>query len=81
MIEEQIPTKPMMGINVGDFTQDRLIQYAKTLDPGMQEFESYLSEGKRKGTVEQDAVQAEAADVCATPMNSAKTVGTLFWKR
>lgn len=55
------------GENVGDFTQDKLIQYAKTLDLNMDGFESCLSEGKHKGTVEQDAAQAEAAGVRATP--------------
>ena len=55
------------GENVGDFTQDKLIKYAKALNLNMAEFESCISEEKHKGTVEQDAAQAEADGVHATP--------------
>ncbi|MBI5963390.1 MAG: DsbA family protein [Chloroflexi bacterium] len=55
------------GENVGDFTQDKLIKYAQALDLNMAEFESCISEEKHKGTVEQDAAQAEADGVHATP--------------
>ncbi|MBI5354205.1 MAG: thioredoxin domain-containing protein [Chloroflexi bacterium] len=55
------------GENVGDFTQDKLGKYAQTLDLNMTEFESCISEGKHKGTVEQDAAQAEADGVHGTP--------------
>ena len=55
------------GENVGDFTKDKLIKYAKALDLNMAEFESCISEEKHKGTVEQDKVQADADGVHATP--------------
>jgi protein-disulfide isomerase len=55
------------GENVGDFTQDKLIQYAMALNLNMAEFESCLSEEKHKGTVEQDKVQGDADGVHATP--------------
>ncbi|MCE9644473.1 MAG: DsbA family protein [Chloroflexi bacterium] len=55
------------GENVGDFTKDKLVSYARTLDLNMDEFESCISGEKHKGTVEQDAAQAEADGVHATP--------------
>ena len=55
------------GENVGDFTKDNLVKYAKTLDLNMEEFESCIREEKHKGTVEQDAAEAEANGVHATP--------------
>jgi protein-disulfide isomerase len=55
------------GENVGDFTKDKLVAYARTLDLNMQEFESCISTEKHKGTVEQDAAQADADGVHATP--------------
>ena len=55
------------GENAGDFTQDKLIQYAKALDLNMAEFEACLNEEKHKGTVEQDKAQADADGVHATP--------------
>ncbi len=55
------------GENVGDFTQDKLIEYAKALDLNMEEFKSCISAEKHKGTVDQDAAQAEADGVHATP--------------
>lgn len=66
------------GENVGDFTQEKLVQYAEALDLDMQEFESCLSEGKHSGTVEQDRAQAEADGVYATPtlfINGVKVEG------
>ena len=55
------------GENVGDFTPDKLVQYATALNLNAAEFESCLSEGKYKGRVEQDKAQAEADGVHATP--------------
>lgn len=55
------------GENVGDFTKDKLVEYAKALDLNMEEFEACISEERHKGTVEQDAAQAEADGVHATP--------------
>ncbi len=55
------------GENVGDFTQDRLIQYAQTLDLDMDTFEACLSNETHKGKVEQDHTQAAADGVTATP--------------
>jgi len=67
------------GENVGDFTKDKLITYAKALDLNMEEFEKCLSEEKHKGTVEQDAAEAEASGVHATPtffINGVKVEGS-----
>lgn len=55
------------GENVGDFTQDKLIKYAKAVGLDAQTFESCLSEEKYKGQVEQDQAQGEADGVHATP--------------
>lgn len=55
------------GENVGDFTQDKLIQYAEALGMDTQTFESCLSEEKYKERVEQDKAQAEEDGVHATP--------------
>jgi protein-disulfide isomerase len=55
------------GENVGDYTKENLVKYAKALDLNMAEFESCLSEEKHKGTVEQDAAAAEANGIHATP--------------
>jgi len=66
------------GENVGDFTKDKLVTYAKSLNLNMPEFESCLSEGKHAGTVDQDAAAAEAAGVRATPtlfINAVKVEG------
>ena len=67
------------GENVGDFTQDKLILYAKALSLNVAEFESCLSGEKHKGTVEQDQAQAGADGVRATPtlfINGYKIEGT-----
>jgi predicted DsbA family dithiol-disulfide isomerase len=64
---------------VGDFTQEKLIKYAQALNLNMAEFESCISEEKHKGTVEQDAAQAEADGVHGTPtliINGVKYEGT-----
>ncbi len=66
------------GENVGDFTQDKLIQYANALNLNAAEFESCLSAEKYKGRVEQDKAQAEADGVHATPtlfINGVKVEG------
>lgn len=66
------------GENVGDFTQDKLIQYANALNLNAAEFESCLSAEKYKGRVEQDKAQAEADGVHATPtlfINEVKVEG------
>lgn len=55
------------GENVGDFSKEKLIQYANALDLNMAEFESCLSEEKHKGRVEQDKAQGDADGVDATP--------------
>jgi len=67
------------GENVGDFTQDKLIQYAKALDLDMTEFESCLSKEKHKATVEHDQAQADSDGVHVTPtlfINGFKIEGT-----
>lgn len=66
------------GENVGDFTKEKLVKYAKALDLNMEEFETCIFEEKHKGTVEQDAAQAEADGVRATPtlfINGVKVEG------
>lgn len=66
------------GENVGDFTHEKLMQYAESIDLNMDEFEGCLSGEKHKETVEQDKVQAEADGVHATPtfiINGAKVEG------
>ena len=66
------------GENVGDFTKDNLIKYAKTLDIDINEFESCINDGKHEATVKQDAADAEAAGVRATPtffINGTKVEG------
>lgn len=55
------------GENVGDFTQEKLIQYAEVLGLNVVEFESCLVEEKYKSKVEQDKAEGEAAGVYATP--------------
>lgn len=52
---------------MGDFTQDKLIEYAKTINLEMDTFEACLSNETHKGKVEQDKAQAEADGVHATP--------------
>ena len=44
-----------------------MLQYAAALDLDMAAFEPCLSEGKYKGTVEQDKANGEAEGVYATP--------------
>ncbi len=55
------------GENIGDFTKEKLTQYAEVLGLNMAEFEACLSEEKHKGAVEQDKAEAEANGVYATP--------------
>jgi len=55
------------GENVGDFTKDNLVKYARALKLNMEEFESCISTEKYKGKVEQDAADADANGVHATP--------------
>lgn len=55
------------GENVGDFTEDKLTQYAEALNLNAAKFESCLGEGKYKRRVEQDRAQGEADGVHATP--------------
>jgi protein-disulfide isomerase len=57
----------LTGENVGDFTKNKLVIYAKALNLNMEEFESCISEEKYKGRVEQDAADAEADGVSAVP--------------
>lgn len=66
------------GENVGDFTAEKLSQYARAIGLNLREFESCLSEGKYKGRVEQDKAQGEADGVHATPtffINGVKVEG------
>ena len=55
------------GENVGDFTKDKLILYAKALHLNMTEFTSCLNEEKHKKTVEQDKALADTDGVSGTP--------------
>lgn len=55
------------GENVGDFTKDNLVKYADSIGLNMTEFESCINEEKHKGTVAQDAEDASAEGVHATP--------------
>jgi predicted DsbA family dithiol-disulfide isomerase len=55
------------GENVGDFTHEKLIEYADSLALDMEVFEQCLSEGAHKATVEQDRAEGEADHVNATP--------------
>ena len=55
------------GENVGDFTKDNLVKYAKKLNLDMTEFQSCINTEKYKGKVEQDAVDAKTDGVRATP--------------
>jgi len=66
------------GENVGDYTKDKLTKYAVTLDLDIYKFESCIKDGKHEVTVEQDAADAEAAGVQATPtffINGVKVEG------
>jgi protein-disulfide isomerase len=68
----------LTGENVGDFTKDKLIAYAKALDLNMETFASCINEEKHKGTVDQDSAAAEANGVNATPtlfINGVKVEG------
>jgi protein-disulfide isomerase len=67
------------GENVGDFTKENLVKYAKALNLNMTEFESCISAEEHKGTVDQDAADAAANGVHATPtlfINGVKVEGT-----
>jgi len=69
----------LTGENVGNFTKDKLVKYAKALDLNMGVFESCISEEKYKGKVDQDAADAEANGVHATPtlfINGVKVEGS-----
>jgi protein-disulfide isomerase len=55
------------GENVGDYTHEKLVQYADSLVLDTQVFEECLSTGKHAGTVERDQANAEADNVHATP--------------
>jgi protein-disulfide isomerase len=55
------------GENVGDFTTEKLIQYAESLDLDMEQFETCLNDGKYRERVEEDKAQARADGVNATP--------------
>jgi predicted DsbA family dithiol-disulfide isomerase len=69
----------LSGENVGDFTKDKLVKYAKALGLNMEEFESCINEEKHKGTVEQDTADAAANGVNATPtlfINGVKVEGS-----
>jgi protein-disulfide isomerase len=55
------------GENAGDYTHEKLIQYADLLALDTEVFEQCLSNGKHKETVDQDRAKAEADHVQATP--------------
>lgn len=55
------------GENAGDFTREKLIGYAETLHLDLDEFAACLEDGKHKGTVDRDRLQAEAEGITATP--------------
>lgn len=55
------------GENVGDFTKDNLVKYARSIGLNMTDFESCISDEKYKSRVEQDAAQAGADGASATP--------------
>ena len=67
------------GENVGDFTREKLIQYADSLSLDTKIFEKCLSDETHKGTVEQDKASGDADGVHATPtfmINGHKVEGT-----
>ena len=67
------------GENAGDFTKEKLISYAESIQLDMGSFEECLSEEKHKQTVEQDRDQAGADGVHATPtfiINGEKVEGS-----
>lgn len=55
------------GENVGDFTNDKLIKYARSLNLDMTKFTACLNSEKHKKTVELDMVSAKEDGVIATP--------------
>lgn len=55
------------GENVGDFTRDNLVKYARSIGLNMTNFQSCINTQKYKLRVEQDAVQADADGAHATP--------------
>lgn len=55
------------GENTGNYSKDRLVQFAESLDLDMQTFETCLRGGWHTPTVQKDAADASAAGVRATP--------------
>lgn len=55
------------GENVGDFEKDKLVQYADALQLDVKTFKQCLDDGKYTEKVNQDAVQADADGVHASP--------------
>ena len=55
------------GENVGDFTRDKLSQYASSLGLDLTTFDSCLSSGKYAARLEQDVNDAKAGGIQATP--------------
>lgn len=55
------------GENVGDFTNEKLIKYAKALNLNMTEFTACLKSEKHKATIELDMISAQKDGVTATP--------------
>jgi protein-disulfide isomerase len=67
------------GENVGDFTTEKLTQYAEVLGLNMADFKSCLNTEKYKSKVEQDKAEGEANGVSATPtffINGSKVEGS-----
>jgi protein-disulfide isomerase len=55
------------GENTGNYARDRLVRFAESLELNVQAFESCLREERHKRTVEQDAADAAALGIRATP--------------
>lgn len=68
------------GENTGDYTREKLIQYAESIKLDLESFRNCLDDEKHKQTVEQDEASAEADGVHATPtfiINGTKVEGML----
>jgi len=55
------------GEGSGDFSPDRLEQYAKEIDLDVKDFSTCLADGTYKSWVEQDVINAQADGIRATP--------------
>jgi protein-disulfide isomerase len=67
------------GENVGDFTKEKLIGYAKSIQLEMGSFQECLNTEKHKKTIENERVQAGIDEVTSTPtfiINGEKVEGS-----